>query len=70
MANKGFEPSVPEDPRSGQYVPVTGYVDSEGGGEIEVRLRPCPNCSAAVAETSMDAHEKTHAADSGSGPKK
>lgn len=68
-ANKGFEPSTPEDPRQGQYLPVTGYTDAEGGGELEVRLTPCKDCSAAVAETGMADHESWHAAQEGSAPK-
>lgn len=69
MPNKGFEPSVPETPRQGQYLPVKGYTDQEGGGELEVRLTPCSQCSAAVAETGMADHESWHAAQAGAEPK-
>lgn len=69
MPSKGFEPSTPDVPRQGQYLPVTGYTDTEGGGELEVRLTQCGECAAAVAETGLDAHQSWHATQVGSEPK-
>lgn len=67
MPSRGFEPSTPDQPRSGQYLPVTGFTETEGGGELEIRLTQCGTCFAAVAETALADHEGTHA---GSGPKR
>lgn len=69
MPASGFEPSLPEAPRSGQYLPVKGFTSQEGGGDVEVRLTQCPDCLAAVAENVLDAHKAKHEAlAAGGGP--
>lgn len=66
---KGFESSVPEQPRSGQQVSVVALADNENPGVV-VALVPCPTCSAAVEDgAGLAAHESWHAGQAGAAPK-
>jgi hypothetical protein len=68
MPDKGFDSSVPETPRDGQYLSAVGFSENENQGVV-IALRPCPECRAAVEESQMDDHESWHAGQEGSEPK-
>jgi hypothetical protein len=65
---KGFDSSAPAAPRQGQNAAVLGYTDNENQG-VSVVLVPCPECSAAVEDAQLPAHESWHAGQAGSAPK-
>jgi hypothetical protein len=69
MPDNGFKSSAPTDPRDGQNVPVVGFTENENQG-VNVVLKPCPECSVAVEDAQLPAHESWHAGQAGSGPKK
>jgi hypothetical protein len=54
-------------PRNGQYMKTATFVDYEGGGDLEFRVKVCPDCHALVDEEQMDAHQGTHEAIQGGG---